>query len=113
MQAPGRKKAFLKNIKKFVIIIIEKVLTFYLDCVIINTVKEREVNEMLIITIQEFDSIPIWLLEHTIYNRIIREFAKFLGYDKAEIFVQKYSHFTLRELSCNSFVDIVSCFKII
>lgn len=68
---------------------------------------------MLIITIQEFDSMPIWLLEHTIYNRIVREFAKILGYGRAETFVQQYSRFTLRELSCNSFVDIVSCFTII
>lgn len=43
---PGRKKAPLKNIKKFVIIIIEKVLTFYLGYVIINTSKRERIDTL-------------------------------------------------------------------
>ena len=68
---------------------------------------------MLIVTLYEFDNKPIWLLGHTIYNRLVREFAKVLGYDNAEIFLQRFCTYTLRQLSCNSAVDIMSCFVII
>jgi len=39
-------KASLKNIKKFVIIIIEKVLTFYLEYDIINTSKRERIDTL-------------------------------------------------------------------
>lgn len=69
---------------------------------------------MLIILREEFDTVPFGYMENIIYNRIKREFIRVIGNEiAAERILSKYWHYTLRELSCNSMVNIMECFIIL
>ena len=69
---------------------------------------------MLIITRDEFDTMPIDYMRKIFYNRLRHEFAKVFGNsDMADRFLLSHSKYTLRQLSCNSMVDVMSCFVII
>lgn len=66
---------------------------------------------MLIILQEEFNTIPFAYLNNTIYNRIRDKFI-ILFHDEmiADTLLSKYWNYTLRELSCNSIIDIMDCF---
>lgn len=66
---------------------------------------------MLFVLVEEFNTTPLYCIDELIYKRICKEFAKVLGSEAiAEIFLQKFWHYTLRQLSCASAVDIMNCF---
>lgn len=69
---------------------------------------------MLIILIEEFNTIPIAYLDNRVYNRIRREFLNLLRNEKAvDAILFKYWNHTLRELSCNSMVNVMNCFVLL
>ena len=69
---------------------------------------------MLIVLIEEFNNTPLYCVDEIIYKRIRREFAKVLGNEVlAEIVLSKFWHYTLRQLSCASAVNIMNCFTLI
>lgn len=69
---------------------------------------------MLIVLIEEFNNTPLYCVDEIIYKRIRREFAKVLGNEAlAEIVLSKFWHYTLRQLSCASTVDVMKCFTLI
>ena len=69
---------------------------------------------MLTILQEEFNTIPLAYTENQIYNCVKAEFTKLLGSDAvAENFLSNYWHYTLRELSCNSIVNIMKNFRVI
>lgn len=68
---------------------------------------------MKVLTYFEFDNLKIYALDNIIYNAIEEEFIKFLGERIAKKFMLEHLEITVRELSCNSFVDITKCFRII
>lgn len=66
---------------------------------------------MLFVLVEEFNTTPLYCIDELIYKRIRKEFAKVLGGEIiAEMFLQKFWHYTLRQLSCASGVDVMSCF---
>ena len=66
---------------------------------------------MLIVTLYEFNNTPLYCIDELVYKRIRREFARVLGSEiLAEILLKKFWHYTLRQLSCTSAVNVMSCF---
>ena len=65
------------------------------------------------ITIEEFDTMKLYEVEDALYRRIERTFAKAVGYTVAAKLMQKFAEKTLRQLSANSYVDIMSVFTIL
>lgn len=69
---------------------------------------------MLIVLREEFDTIPFGYLDDKIYNRIRDKFVTLLCSEVvADALLAKYWHKTLRELSCNSVIDVMSCFVLL
>ena len=69
---------------------------------------------MLIILIEEFNTTPIAYLDNRVYNRIRKEFLNLLRNEKAvDAILFKYWNHTLRELSCNSMVNVMNCFVLL
>lgn len=69
---------------------------------------------MLIVLVEEYNTVPIYCLDETVYKRIRRTYAKVLGSETvAEEFLSKFWHYTLRQLSCASAVDVMGCFVLI
>jgi len=64
------------------------------------------------LTVQEFYSTKLYELDNSIYNPIERAFCKILG-DKGKKFLYKHLDLTVAQLSANSAVDIMGCFKVI
>lgn len=66
---------------------------------------------MLIVLIEEFNNTPLYCVDEIIYKRIRREFAEVLGDEAfAEAVLSKFWHYTLRQLSTASAVDVMKCF---
>ena len=66
---------------------------------------------MLIILQEEFNTAPFYCLDNTIYNHIRDKFIALIHNEMVvDSLLQKYWSYTLRELSCNSMVDIMDCF---
>jgi hypothetical protein len=66
---------------------------------------------MLIVTLYEFNNTPLYCIDELVYKRIRKEFARVLGNEiLAEILLKKFWHYTLRQLSCASAVNVMSCF---
>ena len=63
---------------------------------------------MKFITMDEFESMKLYELDNVTYNRIERAFIKVCGYAVAAKLMKKFAEKTLRELSVNSIVDIMS-----
>lgn len=69
---------------------------------------------MLIVLVEEFNTKPLYCLEETVYKSIRKSYAKVLGSEAvAEEFLSKFWHYTLRQLSCASAVDVMGCFMLI
>lgn len=66
---------------------------------------------MLIVLIEEFNNTPLYCIDEIIYKRIRKEFSEVLGSEVlAEAVLSKFWHYTLRQLSTTSAVDIMKCF---
>lgn len=63
---------------------------------------------MKFITIDEFNNLKLYEVDDVIYKRIERAFAKVCGYAVATRLMAKFAEKTLRELTANSIVDIMS-----
>lgn len=62
-------------------------------------------------TTDEFTSTRVFELDNTTYNKIHDKFAKMVGDKRADKLLWQFKDKTLRELSCNSFVDVLSCIR--
>lgn len=67
---------------------------------------------MNLYTIDEFTSTRIFELDNNTYNKIYDKFARTVGDKTANKLMWKWRDKTLRELSCNSFVDVLSCVRL-
>lgn len=66
---------------------------------------------MLIVLIEEFNKTPLYCVEEIVYKRILKEFTKVFGNETvAEKVLSKFWHYTLRQLSTASVVDVMNCF---
>ena len=73
---------------------------------------EQEVYVMRI-TMDEFNTMKLGACENALYNRIAAKFRALLPGNMGEKLLEKFWGYTLRELSCNSLVNIMDCFVII
>lgn len=68
---------------------------------------------MPFVTLEEYNSAKLYTLEDRVYNQVRRAFEKAVGYGIAEKLLAKFAGMTLRELSANSYVDILSAVTIL
>lgn len=68
---------------------------------------------MKFITIEEFDTMKIYELDDVTYKKIEAAFAKVCGYAGAIRLMNKFMEKTVREVTVNSYVDIMSILKIL
>lgn len=64
-------------------------------------------------TVNEFNSMKVYELDNTTYNKIHNEFAKLFGDRMAKSFLEKNLEQDVKTLSANSFVNIMGCFTIL
>lgn len=62
-------------------------------------------------TISDLDSTHVFELDNRTYTAIRDKFARMAGVNGANKLMWKWRDKTLRELSCNSFVDVLSCVR--
>ena len=65
------------------------------------------------ILMDEFDNTKLACLDDRIYKRIERAFVAVVGYTITKRLMTKFAEKTLRELSTNSYVDIMSVIDVI
>ncbi len=65
------------------------------------------------LTIQEFEEIKMYELDNILYNAIEMAFIKKLGEKIAKKILEKNLEKKLKDLSCQSYVDIMSLIRII
>ena len=63
-------------------------------------------------TIADLDNIRVFELDNNTYEKIHGKFARMAGDKGATKLMWKWKDKTLRELSCNSFVDVLSCVRL-
>ena len=68
---------------------------------------------MKFLTIEEYETTKVYALDNYFYNRIYDAFAKACGDRIAARLMARFSNKTVRELSMNSYVDILSMITII
>lgn len=68
---------------------------------------------MRFITVEEFDTLKVYELDNATYKRLEKAFAQVCGYAGAERLLAKFMEKTIREISVNSFVDVMSIIKIL
>lgn len=68
---------------------------------------------MKFLTIEEYETKQVYELENYYYNRIYDAFVKACGERIADRLMKRFAHMTLRQLSTNSYVDILSMITII
>jgi len=66
---------------------------------------------MNIYSISDIDNTRVFELDNRTYNTIRGKFAKIVGDKRADQLMWKWKDKTLRDLSCQSFVDILSCIR--
>ena len=59
----------------------------------------------------DLDSTKVFELDNRTYNTIRDKFANIVGDSRADKLMWKWRDKTLRDLSCNSFVDVLSCIR--
>lgn len=69
-------------------------------------------SSICFVTMSEFDTLKLYEMDEIIYKRIERVFHRILG-EKTERIMDKYKTKTLREISVNSCINVMSCFSII
>ena len=62
-------------------------------------------------TISDLDNVRVFELDNRTYAAIRDKFARMAGDKGANKLMWKWKDKTLRELSCNSFVDVLSCVR--
>ena len=65
------------------------------------------------LTIQEFENIKVYELDDVTYNKIEMAFIRTLGEKIGKKILSKYLEKKLKELTCQSYVDIMNCIKIL
>lgn len=68
---------------------------------------------MKFITIEEFNTLKVYELDDVTYRRIERAFSQTCGNAVAKRLMAKFMEKTVREISANSYVDILSLLTII
>lgn len=68
---------------------------------------------MTFLTIQEFETIKVYELDNLTYKKIETAFIKTLGERIGKKILAKYLEKSLRDLTCQSYVDIMSLIKIL
>ena len=68
---------------------------------------------MKFLTIQEFETIKVYELDDVTYNKIERAFMKKLGERIGKRILAKYLETKLKDLTCQSYVDIMSIIKVL
>ena len=68
---------------------------------------------MRFLTIEEFETIKVYELDNTTYNRIERAFIQQLGERIGKRILAKYLEAKLKDLTCQSYVDIMSIIKVL
>ena len=68
---------------------------------------------MTFLTINEFETIKVYELDNLTYNKIEAAFVKRLGERIGKKMLNKYMEKRLRDLTCQSYVDIMSLIKIL
>lgn len=66
----------------------------------------------LFLTMQEYENMPLYAINDTLYNRIESAFIKAIGERTAKKFLAKYMEKSVKTLSCQSYVDILSLITI-
>ena len=65
------------------------------------------------LTIQEFETIKVYELDNVTYNKIEMAFIRTLGERIGKKILAKYLEKNLRDLTCQSYVDIMSLIKVL
>lgn len=68
---------------------------------------------MTFLTIDEFETIKVYELDNLTYNKIEAAFVKRLGERVGKKILDKYMEKKLRDLTCQSYVDVMSLIKIL
>jgi len=63
-------------------------------------------------TVEDFNTMRLFELDNNTYNKIEFKFAKLLGDKGAKKFMEKHLGMKLNKFSANSYVDVLSCIKI-
>ena len=68
---------------------------------------------MKFLTMAEYDSMKVYALDNVIYARIERKFVNAMGNEMlGRKLLANFMEMTIRELSANSWVNILDCFMI-
>ena len=68
---------------------------------------------MKFLTIEEFKNIKVYELDDVTYKRIERAFIKALGERIGKRILERHLEKSLRDLTCQSYVDVMSLLTII
>lgn len=68
---------------------------------------------MRFLTISEFETMRLYELDNVTYGKVKMAFVHVCGNAGADRLMEKFSNRTIRELTLNSFVDILSLLKIL
>ena len=68
---------------------------------------------MRFLTIQEFETIKVYELDNVTYNKIERAFIKALGERIGKMILAKHLEKRLKDLTCQSYVDIMSIIRVL
>ena len=65
------------------------------------------------LTINEFETIKVYELDNVTYNKIEMAFIRTLGERVGKKILEKYLEKNLKDLTCQSYVDIMSFIKVL
>lgn len=69
---------------------------------------------MKYLLMSEYETMKVYELDNVIYKKIEYKFVKFTGSEQmAEKLMLKFSSLTVKQLSCNSLINILDCFEIL
>lgn len=68
---------------------------------------------MPFVTMEEYDNTKVYALDNKVYRQIERAFVLALGDRLAARMLDKFAGYTLRQLSTNSYVDVLSAVTIL
>lgn len=69
---------------------------------------------MKYLLMKEYETMKVYELDNVIYKKIEYKFVKFTGSEQmAKKLMLKFSSLTVKQLSCNSLINIFDCFEIL
>jgi len=69
---------------------------------------------MKYLLMNEYETMKVYELDNVIYKKIEYKFVKFTGSEQmAKKLMLKFSSLTVKQLSCNSLINILDCFEIL